>query len=85
MFEWKVLRKIFWPKMDELTGKLWRMCIEELRDLDSFTNIISVTKVRGMRLAGHVECMGKGQMYKGFRCGTLNKGGYLLALGGGGR
>ena len=73
MFECRVLRKIFWSKMDELTRNVWRMHIEELSHLDSFKNIIRVTKLRRMRLAGHVACMGKGQVYKGIRCGTLKK------------
>ena len=58
------------------------MHIEELRDLDSFTNTIRMTKLRRMRLTGHVACMGKGQVHNGFRCGTLNKAGHLLDLGG---
>jgi hypothetical protein len=78
VFEYGVLKKIFWPKKDELTRNLWRMHIEELRDLVSFKNIIRVTKLRRMRLAGHVEGMEKGQVHKGFRCGTLNKEGHLL-------
>jgi hypothetical protein len=39
-------------------------------------------KLRRMRLTGHVACMGKGQVHKGVRCGTLNKGEHLLDLGG---
>jgi len=57
------------------------MHIEELRGLDSFTNTIRMTKLRRMRLTGHVACMGKGQVHNGFQCGTLNKG-HLLDLGG---
>jgi len=58
------------------------MHIEELRDLDSFKNRVRVTKLGRMRLAGHVACMGKGQVHTGFRCGILNKGAQFLDLGG---
>jgi hypothetical protein len=44
VFECRVLRNIFWSKMDELTRNVWRMHIEELSDLDSIKNIIRVTK-----------------------------------------
>ena len=50
MFENRVLRRIFGPKMDEVTGE-WRN--EELNDLYS-PNIFRVIKSRRIRWAGHV-------------------------------
>jgi hypothetical protein len=70
---YRVLRKIFWPKMEELTRNLLRMHIEELRDLDSFKNTIRVTKLRRMGLTGHVAGMGKGRCIKGFGVESLTK------------
>jgi hypothetical protein len=52
-----VLRRIFGPKKDEMTGG-WRKCYnEELHDLYSSPSIIRIIKSRGMRWAGHVARM----------------------------
>jgi hypothetical protein len=57
VFENKVLRKIFGPKRDELTGEWRRLHNKELYALYSSTNIIRVIKSRRLRWAGHVACM----------------------------
>ena len=54
MFENKVLRRIFGPRRDEVTGDWRRMHNEELNDLYSSPNIVLVIKSRRMRWAGHV-------------------------------
>jgi hypothetical protein len=59
VFEYRVLRRIFGPKRDEVTGERRRIRNEELNDLYSSPNIIRVMKSRRMRLAGHVARMGK--------------------------
>jgi len=59
LFEDRVLRRIFWPKRDEATGKWRKLHNEELNDLYSSPNIIQVIKSRRMRLAGHVARMGE--------------------------
>ena len=55
MFENMVLRRIFRPRRDEVTGEWRRLHNEELNDLYSSTNIVRVIKSRRIRLTGHVE------------------------------
>ena len=53
VFENRVLRGIFGPK------KEWRkLYTEELDELYSSPNIVRVIKLRKIRWAGHVACMG---------------------------
>ena len=59
MFENMVLRRIFGPRRDEVTGEWRRLLNEELNDIYSSPNIVWVIKSRRMRLAGHVACMGE--------------------------
>jgi len=54
-----VLRRIFGPRRDEVTGEWRRLHNEELNDLFSTPNILRVIKSRIMRWAGHVACMGE--------------------------
>ena len=59
MFENMVLRRIFGPRRDEVTGK-WRILHnEELNNLYSSPNIVRVIKSRRMGWAGHVARMGE--------------------------
>ena len=58
VFENTVLRKIFGPRRDEVTGEWRRLHNEELNDLYCSLNIVRVIKSRRMRWAGHVACMG---------------------------
>jgi hypothetical protein len=55
-----VLRRIFGPKRDEVTG-MWRKLHKELHDLYSSLTIVRVIKSRIMRWAGHVVRMGEGK------------------------
>ena len=57
----KVLRRVFWPKRDEVTGEWRKLHNEELRVLYSLPNIVRVVKSRRMRWAGHVARMGEGR------------------------
>ena len=59
MCENRVLRRIFGPKRDKITGEWRKLQNEELNDLYSTQNIVRVIKSRRMRWAGHVACMGK--------------------------
>ena len=57
VFENMVLRSIFGPRRDEVTGEWRRLHNEELNYLYSSTNIVRVIKSRRMRWAGHVARM----------------------------
>ena len=59
MFENRVLRRVFGPKRDEVTGEWRKLHNEELNDLYSLTNIVRVVKQIRMRWAGHVARMGE--------------------------
>jgi hypothetical protein len=58
MFEKRVLRRIFGPKRDEVTGDWRKLHNEELHNLYSSPSIIRMIKSRSMRWAGHVARMG---------------------------
>jgi hypothetical protein len=57
VFENRVLRRIFGPKRDEVTGEWRKLHNEELRDLYSSPSIIRIIKSRRMSWAGHVARM----------------------------
>jgi hypothetical protein len=52
-----VLRGIFVPKRDEVTGEWRKLHNEKLNDLYCSQNVIRVIKTR-MKWAGHVACTG---------------------------
>jgi hypothetical protein len=59
VFANRVLRRIFGPKRDEVTGGSRKLHNGELRGLYSLPSVIRVIKSRRMRWAGHVARMGK--------------------------
>jgi len=59
VFENRVLRRVFGPKRDEVTGEWRKLHNEKLNDLHSLPNIVRVVKSRRMRWAGHVARMGE--------------------------
>jgi hypothetical protein len=59
VFENRVLRRIFGPKRDEITGECRQLHNEELRDLHTSPSIIRIIKSRRMRWAGYVARMGE--------------------------
>jgi hypothetical protein len=54
-----VLRRIFGPKRDEVTGGWMKLHNEELHNLFSSTSIVKMIKSRRMRCLGYVEGMGE--------------------------
>jgi hypothetical protein len=79
-----VLKRIFGPKTDEVTGEWRRLHNEELYALYS-PIIIRVIKSRIMRWAGHVASMGEEEVHKGFWWGNLREGDHLEGPGVDGR
>jgi hypothetical protein len=59
VFENRMLRRVFGPKRDEVTGEWRKLHNEERSHLYSLPNIVRVVKWRKMRWAGYVTCMGQ--------------------------
>jgi hypothetical protein len=59
VIENRVLRRIFGPKRDRVTGGVRKLHNEELHDLYSSPSITRIIKSRRMRWAGHVARMGE--------------------------
>jgi hypothetical protein len=66
MFENRVLKGIFGPERDEVTGEWRKLHNKELNDLYCSQNFVRVIKSRRMRWMGHVARMGRGEAYTGF-------------------
>jgi len=58
VFKNMMLRSIFGPRRDEVTGERRRLHNQELNDLYSSPNIVRVIKSRRMRWVGYVARMG---------------------------
>ena len=56
-----MLRRIFGPKRDGVTGEWRKLHNEELNDLYCSPNIVRLIKSRRMRWAGHVARMEEGR------------------------
>jgi hypothetical protein len=61
VFENRVLRRIFGPRRDEVTGEWSKLHNEELHNLYSSPDIIRQVKSRRMRWVGHVARHGRGE------------------------
>jgi hypothetical protein len=62
VFENRVLRRIFGPKRDEVTGGWRKLHNGELRNLYSSPSMIKMIKSRRMRCAGHAARMEEKRM-----------------------
>jgi hypothetical protein len=58
VFENRVLRRIFGPKREQVTGEWRKVHNEELNDLYSSPSIVRAIKSRRIAWAGHVARMG---------------------------
>jgi hypothetical protein len=65
VFENMVLRRIFVPKRNKVTGEWRRLHNKELYALYSSPNIIRVITSRRLRWAGHVVRVGRGEVRTG--------------------
>jgi len=59
VFENRVLRRIFGPKRDEVTGEWRKLHNEKCNDLYTSPNIIRLIKSRRMRWVGHLARVGE--------------------------
>ena len=66
VFEGRVLRRIFGPRRNGVTGEWRKLHNEELNDLYSSPSIIRAIKMRRMRWVGHVTRMGERRFIQGF-------------------
>jgi hypothetical protein len=66
VFENRVLRRIFGPKMDMVAGEWRKLHNEELHDRYSSPSIVRVIKSRRMRCVGHVAWIGRREACKVF-------------------
>jgi hypothetical protein len=66
VFENRVLRRIFGPKWDEVTGGWRKLHNEEFHDLYSSPSIIRLIKSRMMRDAEHVARRGRTGIHIGY-------------------
>ena len=66
VFENRVLRKIFEPKRNEVTGEWRKLHKEEFHEQCNSRSIIGVNKSRTMRWAGYVAMRGRGEVHTEF-------------------
>ena len=62
VFKNMVLRKIFGPKRDDVTGEWRKLQYEELNDLYSLPNVVRVIISRRNSWEGRVASMGEGRV-----------------------
>jgi hypothetical protein len=69
----RVLRRVFGPKRDEVTGEWRKLHNEGLSGLYSLPNIVRVVKSRRMKWARHVARMGEGRGVHRILVGNLRE------------
>ena len=73
VLENRVLKRIFGPKRDQVTGEGSKLHNEELNFVSFSPNIVRAIKSRRMRWAGKVARMGRGEAFIGFWWGNLRE------------
>ena len=81
VFENRVLREIFGPKRDEVTGEWKILHNEKPYDLHPSPNVIRAIKSIRIRLPGHVACVEEREVHTVFWWGHLRARDHLEALG----
>jgi hypothetical protein len=76
-----VIKKIFRPRREEVTGDCRKFLKEELHDFYSSPNITRVTKSRKMRWADMWHVFGRAEAHKMFWWRSLRKRDHLQDLG----
>jgi hypothetical protein len=76
VFENRVLRRIYGPRRDKVTGEWRKLHNEELHDLYSSPSIIRIIKARMMTWAGHVARMGRRETHIGCWWESRREGGH---------
>jgi hypothetical protein len=74
VFQERMLKRIFGPNRDEVTGGLRKLHNEELYKLYSSQRVIIMIKTRRTRCEGHVACMGRRLICVGFWSESQNEG-----------
>jgi hypothetical protein len=59
VFENRLLRRIFGPKRDVVTGDGRKLYNKELDNLYCLPSVVGMIKSRRVRFTGHVACMGE--------------------------
>ena len=77
VFEIRVLRKIFGPVRDDVSGKLRKIHNEELNDLNSSPYVTQVIKSRRVGGGACSSYGGRGEVHTGFWWGNLRKRDHL--------
>ena len=80
VFENRVLRRIFGPTRDEVTGEWRRLYNKKLYALYCSSAIIRLIKSRRLIWAGHVARRGREEVHGGFWWGNLREVGCLKYL-----
>jgi len=73
VFENRVLRRVFGPERDEVTGEWRKLLNEDLSDLYSLPNIVRVVKSRRMGWASMWHAWSRGEGCTGFRWENLRE------------
>ena len=80
VFENRMLRGIFGPKRDEVTGEWRKLHNQEFNVLYSSPNIIAVIKSSRLEWAGHVALKG-GEVHAGFWWSNMGERDHLKEIG----